>query len=144
MNKKAEMFNELLEKGPEGVFNIEETKDELNSVIYQSRLTVNEKNLYFLIVFDDTDTTSISFMLDDENVTSENYGYVVDFCNEQNRTNRIMRFYVDNDDRVMMDCCVVAKEEMFDPAVVATLVDAMAETVARVTDDLQKAFRCEE
>jgi len=144
MNKKAELFNQLLEDGPENVFNIQEAQDELHSVIYQSKLTVNEKDFYFLVIFDDTDTTSISLMLDEENVTSENYGYVVEFCNAQNRSNRVMRFYVDEEDRVMIDSCILATEKMFDPAVVATVIDAIAETVAGADEALQKALRCEE
>ena len=144
MNKKAELFNQLLEEGPENVFNIQEAEDELHSVIYHSKLNVNGKDYFFIVVFDDTDTTVVNLLLDEENVTSENYGYVVDFCNTQNRSTRVMRFYVDTEDRVMLDCCLTAREEFFDPAAVATLIDAMAEAVSVSEEALQKALRCEE
>ena len=142
-NKKAEMFNALMEGGPEGVFVIQEGKDEVNSLIYQSKLVVNGKEKFFMIVFDDTDSTVVSFLIDDENITAQNYGYVLEFCNERNSMNRLMRYYVDRENHLLMDCCVAAREQFFDAELLANVIDTMAEELADAEEALGKALRCE-
>jgi len=140
MNKKAEMFNKLLENAPESVFNVQEAQDEMHSLVYHSTIEVNDKSYYFIIIFDDTDTTVINMLLNEGGVNQSNYHQVVEFCNEQNRSNRVMRYYVDEDKRVLVDCCLTAREEFFDPEVIATLIDAMAENVAGCDTALQEAL----
>lgn len=118
MNNKATKFQEYLTANNITGFNFEEFNDEFNTVIFRSRIMVKGQQLSMAIILDD----SIYRMIRVQLVSSvENSEKVVSYLNKLNAKYKSYKFYLTEQNNLILDSCIMGKDEDESEIIIAVL-----------------------
>lgn len=118
MNSKAAKFQEYLTKNNITGFNFEEFNDEFNTVIFRSRIMVKGQQLSMAIILDD----SIYRMIRVQLISSvENTEKVVSYLNKLNAKYKSYKFYLTQQNDLILDSCIMGKDEDESEIIIAVL-----------------------
>ena len=139
MNKKAEKFNALVAKMPPDTFHVEELSDEFQTVVYRSRMEVNDQFLPMAVVLDNSLYALVRVWVAANVVTDANRARVAEFMNEMNRHFKVFKYYVNEEGDVVIDCCLPSDEAHFDGEVVSMVVDVVLQHLQEKYGELMAA-----
>lgn len=118
MNNKATKFQEYLTANNITGFNFEEFNDEFNTVIFRSRIMVKGQQLSMAIILDD----SIYRMIRVQLISSvENTEKVVSYLNKLNAKYKSYKFYLTQQNDLILDSCIMGKDEDESEIIIAVL-----------------------
>ena len=140
MNKKAEKFNALVAKMPPDTFHVEELSDEFQTVVYRSRMEVNDQFLPMAVVLDNSLYSLVRVWAAANVVTDENRARLAEFMNEMNRHFKVFKYYMTEEGDVVIDCCLPSDEAHFDGEVVSMVVDVVLQHLQEKYGDLLAAI----
>ena len=112
MNKKAEIFQKYLdEKKIVKVFAMEEIQnDKWDTVLFRSRIDVHGNLLPTVIILDNTIYGVIRVQIAPQALNKGNAETVLRFASEQNRRFKAFKYYFDEQGALMLDVCVIGRE----------------------------------
>ena len=125
MNLKANKFQEFLTTSQINCFEIQEVQDELNSVIFRSRMDVEGQNLPTVIILDDSIYAVVRIQVVAALVKESNRITVMEFINELNRQFKVFKYYIADNGDIYLDSCVVSTPEQFDVDMVRSVIDVL-------------------
>jgi hypothetical protein len=125
MNKKAEKFNEMLDKAKIQAFQMEEREDQFHTVLYRSNMQVSEKDLPFVLILDDSIYAVCRVWVGVGAVTEQNHDAVAKYLNDMNQHYKVFKYYMTDENDVVLDCCITAHEDFFDPELIRTILDVV-------------------
>ena len=118
MNNKATKFQEYLTTNNITGFNSEEFNDEFNTVMFRSRIVIKGQQLPMAIILDD----SIYRMIRVQLVSSvENSEKVVSYLNKLNAKYKSYKFYLTEQNNLILDSCIMGKDEDESEIIIAVL-----------------------
>lgn len=118
MNNKATKFQEYLTTNNITGFNSEEFNDEFNTVMFRSRIVIKGQELPMAIILDD----SIYRMIRVQLVSSvENSEKVVSYLNKLNAKYKSYKFYLTEQNNLILDSCIMGKNEDESEIIIAVL-----------------------
>ena len=118
MNNKATKFQEYLTANNITGFNFEEFNDEFNTVIFRSRIMVKGQQLSMAIILDD----SIYRMIRVQLISSvENTEKVVSYLNKLNAKYKSYKFYLTEQNDLILDSCIMGKDDDESEIIIAVL-----------------------
>lgn len=118
MNNKATKFQEYLTTNNITGFNSEEFNDEFNTVMFRSRIVIKGQELPMAIILDD----SIYRMIRVQLVSSiENSEKVVSYLNKLNAKYKSYKFYLTEQNNLILDSCIMGKDEDESEIIIAVL-----------------------
>jgi hypothetical protein len=146
MNQKAEKFTEMLKQLPDNdVFEMREAENEENHlVLFRSSLEVRKDWYLPMVVFiDDTIYTIVRVWVMTDAVNDENREQVRDCLTEMNRRYKVFKYYDTAEGDIVLDACIPANEENFDPETIAVIIDVMWDHLKEQYETLEKASKGE-
>lgn len=125
MNTKANAFSKMLkEEKLDAMFEMQEIKDdELNTVLYNTSVKVDGKNLPFVLAIDDSICSLFRILLADVVINDKNRTAALECVNELNGMTRTFRYYIDGQNNMVLDCPLPANDLHFDPALVRVMIN---------------------
>lgn len=139
MNKKAEIFLDMIKKMPEeDIFQVREIEgDEAHTAIFRSSLEVKDGLfLPMIVLVDDNIYTIVRVWAASSAVTDENRARVMAYMNDMNKQYKIFKYYDNEVGDIIVDCCIPAVDAHFDPEMVGTLIDVVLQHLSETYDDM--------
>jgi len=146
MNRKAELFQQMVAQMPEDdVFLVEVMDDDFHTVLFRSRLEIRD-GLFrpIAVVIDDSIYTMVRVWAMGKAVTDANRAVLKEYMNRMNRHYKVFKYYDNEDGDIVVDACVAADENHFDPEIVATVIDVVLQHLQETSGDLEAAIRGDE
>ena len=126
INAKTLKLKEFLEANKIECFQIEERNDENETAVFRSLMQVKGQTLPFAVLLDKSVYALLQVQLAPAIIKGEVLGKVAAYLNEMNNNYRVFKFVVTNEGDLLLNACVVSKDDNFDPALVNAII---AETV---------------
>lgn len=126
MNNRAEQFKKFLDEKEIKYFTINEIKnDKLNTVVFRSNLDINGHRLPILIILDDSIYGMIRIFISPKALNKDNVTELRIGINEMNKTYKSFKYYFDNEDNLILDCCILLNEIEKEGNLIYTMVDVI-------------------
>lgn len=126
VNVKTTKLKDFLEENKIECFQIEERNDENETAVFRSLMQVKGQTLPFAVLIDRSVYTLLQVQLAPAIIKGDVLSKVAAYLNEMNNNYRVFKFVVTNEGDLLLNACVVSKDDNFDPALVNAII---AETV---------------
>lgn len=118
MNNKAAKFQDYLTANNITGFNHEEFNDDFHTVMFRSRIVIKGQEVPMAIILDDSIYRIIRVQL----VSSvENSAKVVEYLNKLNAKYKSYKFYLTQQNDLILDSCIMGKDEDESEVIIAIL-----------------------
>lgn len=126
MNKRAESFEKFLQEKKIECFQVDEIKDDnLDTVIFRSSLNINGQQLPTLVILDNSIYGMIRILVAPKSLNKDNESELRIAINELNRTYKSFKYYFDNEDNLVLDCCVLQGDLEQEGSLIYTMFDVI-------------------
>lgn len=143
MNKKAEIFNAMLEENKIEAFRTEELEDEFHTVLYRSSMEIQGQYLPTILILDDSIYSMVRVVIAAKVVTKENKAQVKTYIDGMNQHYKVFKYYTTEDGDLILDCCVPSSDEHFDSNLIRTILDVILKHLEESYKDTMKAVWAE-
>ena len=126
VNVKTTKLKDFLEENKIECFQIEERNDENETAVFRSLMQVKGQTLPFAVLIDKSVYALLQVQLAPAIIKGDVLSKVAAYLNEMNNNYRVFKFVVTNEGDLLLNACVVSKDDNFDPALVNAII---AETV---------------
>ena len=126
INAKTTKLKDFLAENKIECFQIEERNDENETAVFHSLMQVKGQTLPFAILLDKSVYGLLQVRLAPEIIKGDVLAKVATYLNEMNNNYRVYKFVVTNEGDLLLNACIVSKDDAFDPALVNAII---AETV---------------
>ncbi|WP_188398800.1 histidine kinase [Sporomusa sp. GT1] len=124
-NIKANKFQDFLTAGQITCFGVQAMNDDLHTVIFRTNLEVGGQQLPVMFVTDDTLHTPLQVRVVPAVVQGPDSQSVLLYVNELNRTYKSFKYFISEDDALILDVCLTAVPEQFEPQLVSLTLDVI-------------------
>ena len=143
MNKKAEIFNAMLEENKIEAFRTEELEDEFHTVLYRSSMEIQGQYLPTILILDDSIYSMVRVVIAAKVVTKENKAKVEAYLDGLNQHYKVFKYYTTEDGDLILDCCVPSSDEHFDSNLIRTILDVILKHLEESYKETMKAVWAE-
>ena len=126
INAKTTKLKDFFAENKIECFQIEERNDENETAVFHSLMQVKGQTLPFAILLDKSVYGLLQVRLAPEIIKGDVLAKVATYLNEMNNNYRVYKFVVTNEGDLLLNACIVSKDDAFDPALVNAII---AETV---------------
>ena len=126
INAKTTKLKDFLAENKIECFQIEERNDENETAVFHSLMQVKCQTLPFAILSEKSVDGLLQVRLAPEIIKGDVLAKVATYLNEMNNNYRVYKFVVTNEGDLLLNACIVSKDDAFDPALVNAII---AETV---------------
>ena len=126
INAKTAKLKEFFAENKIECFQVEERNDENETAVFRSLMQVKGQTLPFAILLDKSVYGLLQVRLAPEIIKGEVLAKVATYLNEMNNNYRVFKFVITNEGDLLLNACIVSKDDAFDPALVNAII---AETV---------------
>ncbi len=145
MNRKAQLFQDLVDKMPQDdVFLVEAMEDDFHTALFRSQLEIRD-GLFrpMVVIIDDSIYTMVRVWAAGKAMNDANRAVLKEYLNQMNRHYKVFKYYDNEDGDIVVDACLAADEQHFDPEMVATVIDVIMQHLQETSGDLEAAIRGE-
>lgn len=126
INAKTTKLKDFFAENKIECFQVEERNDENETAVFRSLMQVKGQTLPFAVLLDKSVYALLQVQLAPAIIKGDVLSKVVAYLNEMNNNYRVFKFVVTNEGDLLLNACVVSKDDNFDPALVNAII---AETV---------------
>ena len=126
VNVKTTKLKDFFAENKIECFQIEERNDENETAVFHSLMQVIGQTLPFAILLDKSVYGLLQVRLAPEIIKGDVLAKVATYLNEMNNNYRVYKFVVTNEGDLLLNACIVSKDDAFDPALLNAII---AETV---------------
>lgn len=114
MNKKAELFKAYLEENNITCFTTDEVKDERETVVFRSTISVEGQQLPTLVILDNSFISTVRVFVAANAVREDNEKALLQLINKLNGQQKIMKHYFAEDGSLVIDYSQTSKADELD------------------------------
>ena len=126
INAKTTKLKDFFAENKIECFQVEERNDENETAVFRSLMQVKGQTLPFAVLIDKSVYALLQVQLAPAIIKGDVLSKVAAYLNEMNNNYRVFKFVVTNEGDLLLNACVVSKDDNFDPALVNAII---AETV---------------
>ena len=126
INAKTTKLKDFFAENKIECFQVEERNDENETAVFRSLMQVKGQTLPFAVLVDKSVYALLQVQLAPALVKGEAFAKIAAFLNEMNNNYRVFKFVTTNEGDLLLNACIVSKDDAFDPALVNAII---AETV---------------
>ncbi len=126
INAKTTKLKDFFAENKIECFQVEERNDENETAVFRSRMQIKGQVLPFAILLDKSVYGLLQVRLAPEIIKGDVLAKVATYLNEMNNNYRVYKFVVTNEGDLLLNACIVSKDDAFDPALLNAII---AETV---------------
>ncbi|SCM78728.1 Transcriptional regulator [uncultured Sporomusa sp.] len=124
-NIKANKFQDFLTANQITCFGVQAINDELHTVIFRTNLEIGGQQLPVMFVTDDTLHTPLQVRVVPAVAQEASSSGLFAYINELNRTYKSFKYFISEDDALILDVCLTAVPEQFEPQLVNLTLDVI-------------------
>lgn len=143
-NIKADKFQEFLTANQITCFGVQEMNDAVHTVIFRTNLEVGGQQLPVMFVTDDTLHAPLQVRVVAAAVQGPNTLHVFTYVNELNRTYKSFKYFISEDNALILDVCLTAVPEQFEPQLVSLALDVILRNLAEEYPVIMRKIWAEE
>lgn len=141
LNQKAESFKHFVEKKDPKAFVVDPIKDDpFHTVVFWSHMDVDGTPLQLIVVLDDSAFGVIRVLLAPKALKEGNKEALLSLLNEYNRTYKAFKFYLDKEESLIMDTCVIFREPQVDGNMMYGLFQMISKELNEKYKDIMKTI----
>ena len=141
MNKKAEIFNEYLENNKIDVFAQEELEDDqMNTVVFRSRLDVEGNMLPVMVALDNSIYAIIRVQVAPKVLHDDNEVAIQKLLTEYNRKYKIFKYYITESGDLVLDTCLAFRQDELDAELLYSMLDVLIRHLTESYKPLMKTI----
>ena len=141
LNAKAESFKKFVEKKDPKAFVVDSIeKAPVHTVGVRSHLTVDGTPLQLIVVLDDSAFGIIRVLLAPKALKDSNKAALMDLLNDLNRTYKSFKFYLDKEESLILDTCVIFHDEHVDGNMMYALFQMISKELDARYKDIMKTI----
>ncbi|OBW92307.1 YbjN domain-containing protein [Gallibacterium salpingitidis] len=126
MNKKAESFKSYLDNAKVDAFVVEEIADDaLNTVVFRSHLDIGGNQLPTIVILDDSIYAMIRVLVAPKVESEEALEKVRVLLNDFNKQYKSFKYYLDNDNAIVLDTCLLTEGEKINGDLVYAMFEVL-------------------
>lgn len=154
MNKKAQLFAELVQSlkedakndaggdAAEEMFHVEEVDDDFHTVLFRSQLEIKDSLLLpMVLIIDDSLYAVLRVWAAAGARTAANQEALAAYMDIMNRRYKVFKYYGNEEGDIILDVCLMADAEHFDPVMATTAIDLVLQHLQETRDDLEAAIQ---
>ena len=122
INAKTTKLKDFFAENKIECFQIEERNDENETAVFHSLMQVKGQTLPFAILIDKSVYALLQVQLAPALVKGEAFAQIAAFLNEMNNNYRVFKFIITNEGDLLLNACIVSKDDAFDPALVNAII----------------------
>lgn len=122
---KASKFQEFLTANQITCFGVQEMQDEAHTVLFRTNLELEGQKLPVIVVVDEGLYTTLQVQVTSGAIRKENSQAVHRYVNELNQTYKSFKYFISEDNSLILDVCLIAAPEQFEPQLVSLLLDIL-------------------
>ena len=126
INAKTTKLKDFFAENKIECFQVQERNDENETAVFRSLMQVKGQTLPFAVLLDKSVYALLQVQLAPAIIKGDVLSKVAAYLNEMNNNYRVFKFVVTNEGDLLLNACVVSKDDNFDPALVNAII---AETV---------------
>jgi hypothetical protein len=126
----------MLDKLKITAFQHEEVKDEFHSVIFRSNLEVKGQYFPLRIIVDDSIYTMIRVFVLPHAAMKNKTKTVLEYFEGLNQKYKVFKYYISEQNDVVLDCCIPAGDAQFDPEMIRVLLDVILNHLSEEYDNM--------
>ena len=126
INAKTTKLKDFFAENKIECFQVEERNDENETAVFRSLMQVKGQTLPFAVLIDKSVYALLQVQLAPAIIKGDVLSKVAAYLNEMNNNYRVFKFVVTNEGDLLLNACVVSKDDNFDPVLVNAII---AETV---------------
>ena len=126
INAKTTKLKDFFAENKIECFQVQERNDENETAVFRSLMQVKGQTLPFAVLIDKSVYALLQVQLAPAIIKGDVLSKVAAYLNEMNNNYRVFKFVVTNEGDLLLNACVVSKDDNFDPALVNAII---AETV---------------
>ncbi len=135
MNVKAEKMKKFFEENMPNIFQPQEVPEhELHPVVFNTFVEVEKQDLPFMMVIDDSIYVMFQIRLGLGIVNDKNRTAIMEHLNALNAQYKIFKYYIDENNSVIIESCIPSTDEQFVPGIVHAAINV-------VYDHLQQEYK---
>ena len=136
-NIKAIKFNEFLMENNISIFSSESMDDEMNTVLFRSRIEAKGQILPTVIIIDASIFTIIRTQIVG-GIEEEKRAHIIDYLNCLNMQYKIFKYYLRPDGFLFLDMCIPFMDDAFDPRTVHLMLGILVQHLQDVYEDFME------
>ena len=122
INAKTAKLKDFFAENKIECFQVEERNDENETAVFHSLMQVKGQTLPFAILLDKSVYGLLQVRLAPEIIKGDVLAKVANYLNEMNNNYRVFKFVVTNEGDLLLNACIVSKDDAFDPALVNAII----------------------
>ena len=122
INAKTTKLKDFFAENKIECFQVEERNDENETAVFRSLMQVKGQTLPFAILIDKSVYGLLQVRLAPEIIKGDVLAKVATYLNEMNNNYRVYKFVVTNEGDLLLNACIVSKDDAFDPALVNAII----------------------
>ena len=139
MNKKAEQFQKYLQEKKIAAFAVEEVQDkEMETTVFRSSIELNGNKLPTIVILDKSVFGMVRVLVVPKALHDENEKPLMQLLNKYNKTYKPLKHYIDDDGNVIIDVCVMSKDDAFDGDVLYGMVELLVKHLTESYKDIMQ------
>jgi len=138
LNAKAEMFKKFVDKKDPNAFSVTTVEDKYHGAVFSSRMKVEDTPVPFLIILDDSAFGMIRVLLAPKAEKKDNKQALLALLNKYNSRYKSFKFYVDSQDSLIMDLCLVFRDQNVDGNMIYGLLQMIAEELTAIYKEIMQ------
>ena len=135
INAKTTKLKDFFAENKIECFQVEERNDENETAVFRSLMQVKGQTLPFAVLIDKSVYALLQVQLAPAIIKGDVLSKVAAYLNEMNNNYRVFKFVVTNEGDLLLNACVVSKDDNFDPALVNAII---AETMKFLEEKYKK------
>ncbi len=139
-SKKVEKFDAMLKELDIKAFQKQEVSDEYGTVLYRSSMEIKGQFLPVIVILDSSIYGIVRVVVGSKVVNDKNESDLGVYINEMNSRYKVFKYYTVEDGSLILDACLPASDEGFEPDIVRTILDVILQHLDETFADTMKTI----
>ena len=142
MNTKAQKFQEYLNaKGQSQAFVSQDINNDFHTTVFRSNITVDDKSLPLIIVFDDSTYCMMQVQVADAVCNEANELKVLKTINSWNANYKVFKYMLDQNNNLILNSCLLNKVNEADGDKTYAVLDVMVQHLTKEYKNMIEALQ---
>ena len=139
-SEKAVKFDAMLKELDIQAFQKQEVGDEYGTVLYRSSMEIKGQFLPVIVILDASIYGIVRVIVGSKVVNEKNESDLAAYINEMNSRYKVFKYYTVEDGSLVLDACLPASDEAFEPDIVRTILDVILQHLDETFGDTMKTI----
>lgn len=140
LNEKAEAFKKFVDKKDPNAFVVKAFEDKFHGAVFSSHMQLEGTPVPVMVILDDTAFGMIRLLLAPKAEKQESKQALLELLNKYNSRYKSFKFYLDGQDSLLMDLCLVFRDQNVDGNMIYGLLQMIQEELTPIYKEIMQTI----